>query len=110
MVKKGNLVELDDARFPEEMVAVDELEIELSSPIQHGEETITKLTLRKPNVEDICRTGMVLTFNADGQMAINFEAGRKYLSRLGAVPPSVINKMTPHDFVFAVQQLVRFFQ
>lgn len=99
-----------DNLIDDDMTGVNELEIELSSPIQHGEETITKLTLRKPNVEDICRTGMVLTFNADGQMAINFEAGRKYLSRLGAVPPSVITKMTPHDFVFAVQQLVRFFQ
>ena len=99
-----------DNLIDDDMTGVNELEIELSSPIQHGEETITKLTLRKPNVEDICRTGMVLTFNADGQMAINFEAGRKYLSRLGAIPPSVINKMTPHDFVFAVQQLVRFFQ
>ena len=99
-----------DNLIDDDMTGVNELEIELSSPIQHGEETITKLTLRKPNVEDICRTGMVLTFNADGQMAINFEAGRKYLSRLGAVPPSVINKMTPHDFVFTVQQLVRFFQ
>lgn len=111
MASKKNT--LPDAKFPEEemgLVVADALEIELSSPITHGDETITKLHLRQPTVEDITRIGIVMTFNTSGQISIDFEAGRQYLSRLGAVPPSVINKMTPHDFIFAVQQLTRFFQ
>jgi hypothetical protein len=109
MAKKGNLVELDDARFPEEMEAADELEIELSSPISHGEEEITKLSIRKPTVEDICRTGMLLQSDTSGKISIDMNIGRKYLIRLSNQPNSVINKMTPHDFVFAVNSLVRFF-
>lgn len=84
---------------------------ELSSPIQHGEVTITKLEIRKPTVEDICRNGMLMQFDAQtGAVAVDMNIGRNYLVRLSNQPPSVINKMTPHDFIFAVHSLSRFFQ
>jgi len=92
-------------------VDVDNLVIELSSPITHGEETITQLEIRKPTVEDICRNGMLMQFDAQtGAVAVDMNIGRKYLVRLSNQPPSVINQMTPHDFIFAVHSLARFFQ
>lgn len=92
-------------------LSVEELEIVLSSPIKHGEDELNAITLRRPTIEDICRTGMLMQVDKDsGNISMDLEVGRRYLVRLSALPPSTINQMTPHDFFVAINHLARFFQ
>lgn len=74
--------------------------IALSQPIKHGQDELSELVLRDPTVEDIVDIGYpFLILPSDGGLGYELRPKivMKYASRLGGVPPSVVNKISLAD-------------
>ncbi len=82
--------------------------ITLSRPLEAHGETISRLSLREPNGGDIKVCGYPLQI-ADGAAVPLAGAICKYIARLGNIPPSTVDKLTPADFNACLAAIVDFF-
>lgn len=87
--------------------------IKLSKPIKaHGEE-ITEIDLREPTGEDVIALGypyLIIIGDADEQaMELRPKVIARYVSRLGGIPPSSLNSVSPADFSGMTGVVMSFF-
>lgn len=74
--------------------------IQLEKPVTHGDESIEEITLRDMKMEDVYKIGYpyVLSGMEDEiEIVIKPKIIAKYISRLGNVPPSVVEQITFKD-------------
>lgn len=84
--------------------------IKLENEIKHGDKAIQELEVREPFVKLIRELGSPVKVNPKtGETDFNYDACCKYLEKLNALPPSVINQLTYKDFMKCVNQLLVFF-
>lgn len=79
--------------------------VTLTSPIQRGDETISFLEFRAPTGKDIRACGMPI----DGRGEIAAASVARFMSELGAVPPSTIDSLSAHDWQNAAVAVLGFF-
>ena len=75
--------------------------IKLSKYLTHGDEEITEIELREPTVEDIVDLDdpyVLLVNDKETAIKVNNKTILKYISRLSALPPSVLKDLTRDDF------------
>lgn len=72
--------------------------VKLSSVIKNGTDEISEITLREPTGLDVTKLGVPFYFHGE-DMKIDMSVVAGYISRLGAVPPSVVNKISPKDMI-----------
>ena len=88
-----------------------EVRIELTEPIETGDETVSELTLRRPDGKVIRELGFPYSFGSDGDdFTINTKVCAKYICRLAAVPSSLVDKIAPSDFQDLCVAIVDFFK
>lgn len=76
--------------------------VDLLKPVEAHGETITRLVLRRPTGKDMRLCGNLFIFSGDGgDSTINNAAVAKYITRLGDVPPSVVDALDGVDFMAA---------
>jgi hypothetical protein len=84
--------------------------VPLSTPIEAHGETLTALTLRKPNGKDIRVTGMPFRMSSSDESIITDAAVvHRYIANLGGIPPSVVDRLSPVDFFTAMGVVLGFF-
>lgn len=88
--------------------------VALSSPLEHGDEIITELIIRKPKPIEIeeLNNPVKLMISHDEKMGCpdyNYKLLGKYLSKLTALPPSVIREMDADDYFKACNEIGLFF-
>jgi len=86
-----------------------EKKFELTTPIMFGDEEITSLKLRKPTVKEIREIGFPFLISLDEDLSINAKICAKHLSRMSALPMSVIDKMSAEDFKEVCWEILSFF-
>lgn len=85
--------------------------IKLEKSLKHGDKTICELEVSEPFMKTIRELGSPVKINPrTGDSDFNYEACCRYLERLNALPPSVINQLTYKDFMRCVNQLLVFFK
>lgn len=83
---------------------------ELPAPITHGSETITELVFKPLTPKLINELGMPFRFEAGSMVPMPIPAVcLRYASRLCGVPPSVIEKIPPKDYLQLCYMIVGFF-
>lgn len=89
------------------------LVIPLKKPLKHGEREIKELELRAVTADDMEACGPLYTAKMNGEddpsVIIQPKTTIKYLSRLSALPPSVIKQMGAFELDQAGWQLFNFF-
>lgn len=83
--------------------------IDLSSPIQAHGESVSKLDLKKPTGEQVCRLGLPYTMTPDGEVSINMKKVKGYLIELCAIPASAVEQIDPADLNKAAWDVAGFF-
>jgi hypothetical protein len=83
--------------------------IELTTPIEAHGETVSKLELREPAVEDITRLGDPYYFGTDKSIRLDSAVIAKYISRLAAIPESSVKMLSIRDFNTARGAVMDFF-
>lgn len=83
--------------------------IDLSSPIQAHGESVSKLDLKKPTGEQVCRLGLPYTMTPDGEVSINMKKVKGYLIELCAIPASAVEQIDPVDLNKAAWDVAGFF-
>lgn len=81
-------------------------QIVLKKPIKHGDEEISVLELREPTAKEIRLYGMPIDI-ATGD--IRTAVVHKYVCDLAALPPSVIDQLSPSDFMKVSIEIASFF-
>lgn len=85
----------------------------LSKPIMSGDEEITMLDLRELTGDDIISIGypyLIVIGDDDSQaMELRPKIIARYVSKLAAVPPSLIGKMSPSDISKITGVVMNFF-
>lgn len=83
----------------------------LSKPVMHGDNEIAELELREMTGKDIIELGFPYLIIAEGggELKIQVSVIMKYVSRLAAVPPSVIEKLSPSDITGLTGVVMLFF-
>lgn len=85
----------------------------LAKPILIGDEEITELELRELSGDDIISIGfpyLIVMGDDDNQsLELRPKIIAKYVSKLAAVPPSVVGKMTPADISKITGVVMSFF-
>ncbi|GAB5992926.1 phage tail assembly protein [Aeromonas enteropelogenes] len=84
-------------------------EITLSDPIQAHGESLTKLELKKPTGEQVCRLGLPYTMTPEGEISINMKKVKGYLIELCAIPASAVEQIEPADLNNAAWDVAGFF-
>lgn len=86
--------------------------ITLEKPVMHGNSELSSLALREVTTEDIIALGMPYSVgsNDDDELVVTIKPKgiARYVSKLGAVPPSIVSKLAPADF-FKCQEAVMTF-
>ncbi len=72
--------------------------VKLSSVIKNGTDEIKEITLREPTGFEVTKLGVPFYFHGE-DMKIDMDVVAAYISKLGAVPPSVVGKLSPKDLV-----------
>ncbi|MCM1513330.1 MAG: phage tail assembly protein [Oxalobacter formigenes] len=86
--------------------------VALAAPVEHGSEMLTGLTIRPIRTKDLIEIGNIYTMASDGEdvgIDINMKRVAKYLSRLAALPPSVIARLSMPDFMACQEVVLSFF-
>lgn len=82
----------------------------LNVPLQHGGETISVLTLRRPTTKEAMKIGFPSSFGADGEkIDVNFERTLQYVSKCAGIPPSVAEKIDLSDLLPLGMVITSFF-
>lgn len=85
-------------------------EVKLLEPIEINGETVESIQLRRPDGKDIREFGFPYRFSTDdGEIAINAKVCARYISRLGALPSSTIDRLSPADFQELCTKILSFF-
>lgn len=86
-------------------------EITLKNPIEVAGEQITSLQFKDPTVADIRKCGMPFTVDTNNGSRVVFDAEviARYVSRLCAVPPSTVDKLSIPDFLQCQAVVMGFF-
>ena len=80
--------------------------LELSKPLQHGIETISRLEINEPTFAEIKKLGLpIATSTKEVKMDIVFE----YLAALAVQPAPILDKMCARDAMAATAVIVGFF-
>ncbi|WP_413722696.1 phage tail assembly protein [Sodalis sp. RH24] len=83
--------------------------LELTTPISaHGEE-ISQIDLRDPTGKDVREIGYPYQMNPDESVKLLAGVVAKYIARLGNVPPSSVDTMSPSDLNTAGWMVAGFF-
>ena len=83
--------------------------LELTSPITaHGEE-LNEIELREPNGKDVREIGYPYQMNPDESVKLLAGVIAKYITRLGNIPPSAVDTMSPSDMNTAGWMVAGFF-
>lgn len=77
---------------------MDSKTVKLKEPIQHGSDTITELTLRKPKAKDFRKL----------PLEPNFGDILDLIARLAGQPPSVIDEMAAEDLTEVADHVAGF--
>ena len=80
----------------------------LSEPIRVGGEEVTELTLRKPTVDMLQGTNLVVT--GDGGLRIDADVVIKVFAKLANIPPSSVKQISGDDYTEMVSGLYPFFR
>ncbi|MBS4847109.1 phage tail assembly protein [Turicimonas muris] len=84
--------------------------IKLIEPIDINGDTIEEIQLRRPDGKDIREFGFPYRFATDdGEIAINSKVCARYISRLGALPSSAVDRLSPADFQEICTKILGFF-
>lgn len=86
---------------------------ELSVPITHGQESLTELTINEPTAKQIREIGIPFRISASaGSQDFDFNADRmcRYISKLAAIPPSVVDQICASDFMRIAAVICGFFE
>jgi hypothetical protein len=77
----------------------------------HGDTEIAELELREMTGKDIIDVGFPYLIGVDGGGELKIQASVivKYVSRLAAVPPSVVEKLSPSDITGLTGVVMGFF-
>lgn len=84
----------------------------LSTPVEHGNETLTSLEIRPIRTKDIIDIGNVYILgSAGGDTSVDISMKRcaAYIARLAAVPPSVVSRLSVADFMKCQEVVLTFF-
>ncbi len=68
-----------------------------------------EVILREPTVEDQDRVGFPFTFDKDGNTTVNAKLITNYISRLGNLPMSSVNKISLPDWNKLMGEILDFF-
>ena len=79
----------------------------LSEPIRVGGEDVTELTIRKPTVEMLQGTSVIVT--GDGGLTLDADVVTKVFGKLASIPPSSVKQISGEDYVRMVEIYTRFF-
>ncbi|ROP61562.1 tail assembly chaperone E/41/14-like protein [Enterobacter sp. BIGb0383] len=71
--------------------------IPLTVPVRAHGDDIGVLELREPTGKDVRELGFPYNANAEGGLKLDAGVIAKYLSRLGGIPPSAVDEMSPVD-------------
>lgn len=83
--------------------------ITLSVPIQAHGDQVSKLELKKPTGEQVCRLGLPYTMTPDGEVSINMKKVKGYLIELCSIPASAVEQIEPADLNTAAWDVAGFF-
>ncbi len=87
--------------------------MKLSKPIKKGDEEIFDITLREPTGQDLIEIGypyVIVMDEADGQsLKLQSKSIARYISRLGAIPPSTVEKISLADLQVLTGEVMSFF-
>ncbi|EKN6252616.1 TPA: phage tail assembly protein [Yersinia enterocolitica] len=85
------------------------MKLTLTTPITaHGEE-ITEIEIRDPTGKDVRELGYPYQLNPDDSVKLLSAVVCKYITRLGNIPPSAVDSMSPPDLNMAGWMVARFF-
>jgi hypothetical protein len=76
------------------------IKVPLSKPITVGDDQIKELELREPTIDDVVELGypyLMVVGDGDTKMELRPSVVVKYASKLAAVPPSGIKKLSLAD-------------
>lgn len=86
--------------------------VPLLKPIEAHGKTITELTLRKPGGKEMRLCGVPYRFGVDGHgqvMIIDAAVVARFISMLGNVPPSTVDRLEVEDWQAAMDGVMSFF-
>lgn len=84
--------------------------VKLTAPIEAHGDTLSELTLRRPNGKDIRLTGMPFRMSSSDESIITDAAVvHRYIANLAGIPPSAVDKLSPVDFFAAMGAVLGFF-
>ena len=87
--------------------------VKLSKPFEFAGETVSEITLKEPTVKDIRKCGYpftVVASNGGSQVKFDTEAIFTYISRLGQIPPAILeNNLSMADFTKLQTEVINFF-
>lgn len=87
--------------------------MKLSTAVKNGEEEITEITLREPTGDEVIEIGFpYLIIPGDGDetsVELRAKVVKKYIVKLGGVPPSVVGKLTAKDITALMGEVLGFF-
>ena len=84
--------------------------VTLSTPIEAHGETLSALTLREPIGKDIRTLGMPYRISTeDGSIIVDTGVVARYVSGLGGIPLSAVDKMPPGDWAGGMSAVLGFF-
>lgn len=87
--------------------------MKLTKPVQNGGEDIFEVTLREPTGQDLIDIGypyVIVMEDGDGQsMKLQSKTIARYISKLGALPPSVVAKISIADLQVLTGEVMGFF-
>jgi hypothetical protein len=103
-----------DAAKPDETRAPRRQEIsprvDLSYPVQFGEEKITFLEYRKPTAKDIVDNGVPCKLNIDNyEISFDTPKMQAMMATLYGRPPSMLAMLDPRDWLTAAWKIAPFF-
>lgn len=87
--------------------------IRLTTPIEAHGQTISEIELREPTAKDVIEIGYPYLVHSDGvgdgSVELRANIAAKYIQRLGAIPRSSVERMSPSDLQMAQVQIMDFF-
>ncbi|MEJ8324389.1 MULTISPECIES: phage tail assembly protein [Kosakonia] len=84
-------------------------ELVLTKPIQAHGETISVLELREPTGKDVRELGFPYVTTGDAGVRLDAGVVAKYIARLGNIPPSSVDTMSPADLNTISWEVAGFF-
>lgn len=83
--------------------------ITLQKPVRAHGDDIGVLELREPTGKDVRELGFPYHAGAEGGLKLDTGVIAKYVSRLGGIPPSVVDDMSPVDLNTVSWEVAGFF-